>query len=252
MKKLPDFKFEEPLWSDGFAIIGIDEVGRGAFAGPVAVGGVVFNPSMNNEQLTKILNLGINDSKKLTAKKREILAAIIKDECLAYSIAFIDVSIINDIGIGKATFLAMENVVKDISSHLRSNNKEFGITNYELGVKKRKSYLVNNENGNGSPIRSGMTKEDGLFALIDAFEIPGLDIPQKGIVYGDSLSISIAAASIIAKVERDKLMEELGFEFPQYGFEKHKGYGTLVHRNALKQFGSCPHHRTDYIKNSLQ
>ena len=210
MKKFPDFAFETPYWNNGFTVIGIDEVGRGAFAGSLCVGGVVFDPGLNSKQLNYLLSLGINDSKKLSPKKRESLSKIIKKECLHYSISFIDVSTINKVGIGKATFMAMEEVVNSIS------NKQ----------KTKKSFL-----------------------LIDAYEIPGFSKDmQKGIVHGDSLSISIAAASIIAKVARDKLMTELGLKNPQYGWDHNKGYGTLEHREAIKNAGMTPHHRLDFCQ----
>lgn len=209
--KLPDFKFEEPLWKDGFTVIGIDEVGRGAFAGPVAVGGVVFDPSLNSAKKEYLLSLGIADSKKLTPKKRESLSEIIKKECSEFSVCFIDVPIINEVGIGKATFMAMENVAREL----------FG-------------------------------KTQNPFLLIDAFEIPNISKnKQKGIIYGDNLSISIAAASIIAKVTRDKLMEDLSLKFPQYGFDKHKGYGTAFHRNAIREYGVSKNHRLEFCKKTL-
>ncbi len=207
--KLPDFQFENDLWKKGLTVIGIDEVGRGAFAGPVGVGGVVFdaNQSLKNKQY--LLSIGINDSKKLTAKKRESLAAIIKQNCLMYHISFIDVSIINKIGIGKATFLGMDKVAK------------------ALFRKTKNPYL-----------------------LIDGFEIPQVrNDQQKGIIRGDSLSISIAAASIIAKVARDKLMRELSVEYSNYGWDKNKGYGTLFHRRAISEVGLTDLHRVDFCKN---
>ena len=213
MKKFPDFAFETPYWNNGFTVIGIDEVGRGAFAGPLTVAGVVFNPDLSLKDKKYLLSLGINDSKKLTPKKRENLAKIIKKEYLHYSISFIDVSIINKVGIGKATILGMEEVVNSI------NNKQ----------KTRKSFL-----------------------LIDAYEIPGVSKDmQKGIIRGDNLSISIASASIIAKVERDKLMVELSIKNSQYGWEHNKGYGTLKHREAIKKAGMTPHHRLDFCQKTL-
>lgn len=213
-KTFPDFTLETPYWQKGFIVIGIDEVGRGAFAGPLCVGGVVFSPSLNSQKLNYLLSLGINDSKKLSSKKRENLAKIIKKECLHYSISFIDVSTINKIGIGKATFLGMEQVANSI------NNKQ----------KTKKSFL-----------------------LIDAYEIPGISKGiQKGITYGDSLSLSIASASIIAKVERDKLMVQLGLKNPQYGWDKNKGYGTLKHREAIKKEGATSLHRVDFCRKVVQ
>lgn len=205
---LPDFTLETPYWRKGFTVIGIDEVGRGAFAGPLCVGGVVFSPSLNSQKQNYLLSLGINDSKKLSPKKRETLAKIIKEECMHYSISFINVSTINKVGIGKATFLGMENIVKEL-----------------------------------------FAKTKNPFLLVDAFEIPGVSKNiQKGIIRGDSLSISIASASIIAKVERDKLMVQLGLKNPQYGWDKNKGYGTLKHREAIQKAGMTYFHRLDFCR----
>lgn len=204
----PDFSFEEPLWKKGFSVIGIDEVGRGAFAGPVGVGGVVFSPNLSSKEKKFLLSLGINDSKKLSKKKREELSVVIKDLAACYSISFVPVEIINDIGVGKATFLGMNNVFAMLKKHIQN------------------PYL-----------------------LIDAFEIPNLskDI-QKGIIRGDSLSISIAAASIIAKVERDRLMEKLSGKFPSYMWESNKGYGTLKHRMVISELGLSSQHRVEFCR----
>ncbi len=209
---LPNFSFEEPLWNDKYTVVGIDEVGRGAFAGPVGIGGVVFPPNLSDLEKQKLLSLGINDSKKLSPEKREYLAEIIKEKCFSYNISFINVETINRIGIGKAAYMGMREVAKSINYKLRTTN---------------------------------------LYLLIDAFEIPGLNIPQKGIIHGDTLSISIAAASIIAKVERDLLMDKLGIDFPEYGFQANKGYGTVKHRQAISRFGVSTNHRTDFCKKTV-
>lgn len=216
----PDFKFETPLWDRGYSVIGIDEVGRGAFAGPVGVGGVMFPNKLNSKEKEHLISLGINDSKKLSPKKRIELSEVLKQLCI-YEIVLIDVPTINEIGIGKATFLGMRRVAESLSSRIT-----------------------------GSRVKPGMTG-GGVCILVDGFEIPDLQTLQKGIVRGDSLSISIAAASILAKVERDRLMEELSLKTFFYGFEKNKGYGTLFHRNAIKEFGSTPHHRTDFIQSYI-
>lgn len=213
----PDFSFEKRLIDDGYMPVGIDEVGRGAFAGPVGVGGVVFDPKLTKKDKEYLLSLGINDSKKLSPKKREYLAEIIKEKCLSYNISFINVETINKIGIGKATYMGMQQV---------ANNLKFKISNLKL-------------------------KTQELFVLVDGFEIPALKIAQKGLVRGDSLSISIAAASIIAKVERDLLMDKLGADFPEYGFQAHKGYGTVKHRQAITSFGVSNNHRTDFCKKTV-
>ena len=201
MKTLPDFKFEIPLWEKGYNALGIDEAGRGAFAGPLSVGGAIFDSKIARE----LLNFGINDSKLLTPKKRESLYLEIKKHAIFSHVEFIDLTVINEIGIGKATFLGMKNI-------------------YDRAEK-----ILGN-----------------TFCLIDAFKIPEV-INQNAVIHGDRVSVSIAAASILAKVERDNLMSKLGKKYPEYGFEVHKGYGTLLHRNALKSFGASIHHRTQFI-----
>ncbi len=222
MKSFPDFKFEKIYWDRGFDVVGIDEVGRGAFAGPVTVAGVMFDSGLNN----KLLSLGINDSKKLTPKKREYLSSKIKELADKFYVSFIDVLTINKIGIGKATFLGMKEVYEKIYSQFVSKNIDPGPA-------------------------SQMTKEKKLFALIDAFEIPNVSFFQKGIIRGDSLSVSIAAASIIAKVARDSLMTELSKDFPLYAFEKHKGYGTALHRSLIQKNGLSSLHRLEFCRKTL-
>lgn len=208
---LPNFYHEESLWQKGYAVLGIDEVGRGAFAGPVGIGGVVFPINMTASEKEHLLTLGINDSKKLTPLKREKLNTAIQELCLASVVSFIDVATINTHGIGKATFMGMQEVSKSIQEK-----------------------LINHK----------------VFHLVDAFVIP--EIPhevQLGIVRGDSISISIAAASIVAKYARDTLMDELGKVHPLYGLEKHKGYGTKIHRDALSLHGLTSIHRVDFCHN---
>lgn len=201
MRTLPDFTHETSVWNKGFEVLGIDEAGRGAFAGPLSVGGVIFS----SNSLEKLLKLGINDSKLLTHKKRESLYKEIKDNAIFSNVEFIDLETINSIGIGKATLLGMQNLYKKAL-------KEVG----------------------------------NIFCIVDAFKIPEVK-DQKALIHGDRLSVSIAAASIIAKVERDRLMQNLGKAFPNYGFEINKGYGTLLHRKAIKDFGPSIYHRTQFI-----
>jgi ribonuclease HII len=207
VNKFPDFSFEKKLWQKEFTVIGIDEVGRGAFAGPVTVGGVVFNPKLSKKETEYILSLKIHDSKKLTPKKREILSTLIKENAIFYDLSFIDIDVINEIGISKATFLGMQKVINNLSKK---------ITN--------------------------------PYVLVDAFNIPNMNLPQKGIIHGDSLSVSIAAASIIAKVTRDSLMQSLSLNFEKYGWGENKGYGTLKHRRAIAEFGLSKHHRIDFCR----
>ena len=216
MKTFPSLSYEIDLWQKGFVVIGIDEVGRGAFAGPLFVGGVVFKPTTVGKQITKLLSYGINDSKKVTPQRRKVLSEIIHKECLTSHISSISVAQINRVGIGKATFTAMRDVVKNLREKLSSEK---------------------------------------TFVLVDGFYIKylrniGLK-NQQGIVGGDGISLSIAAASIIAKVARDNHMENLSAKFPSYKWEENKGYGTLKHRIALKQNGATPLHRKDFIENFI-
>ena len=176
----------------------IDEAGRGPLAGPVVCACVIM-PFEDD----KIIE-GINDSKKLTEKKRGELEILIKERAIAYSVVEIDEKVIDEINILNATKLGMKkaleslNIVPDI-------------------------------------------------VLIDAVKI-NTEIKQENIIKGDSLSYNIAAASILAKVHRDRLMLELDKKYPEYAFAKHKGYGTALHIECLKKFGKCPIHRESFIK----
>ncbi len=188
----PTLKFEEKLWREGKKLIaGVDEVGRGAFAGPVVVGAVIFFPDSK-------IPAGIADSKLLTAKKRQDLESKIKKWALGWAVAEISVEVINRVGIGKATQMAFVNAVSEL--------------------KPKPEHI-----------------------LIDGFFIQCLDKNiQTAIIDGDKLSISIAAASILAKVYRDQLMERQDASYSGYGFGKHKGYGTKFHREMIKKRGLCP------------
>jgi ribonuclease HII len=181
-------------------IAGIDEAGRGALAGPVVAAAVILPRSNNIETL---LN-GVNDSKQLSAKKREILFDLILEQALAYGIGQQPASVIDEIGIMPANKLAMQTAVSQLT-----------------------------------PAPD--------FLLIDGrIRLPQLNIRQKAIIRGDSQSLSIAAASILAKVTRDRLMIALNHRFPQYGFAQHKGYGTQQHREAIAHYGPCPQHRYSF------
>lgn len=188
---------ENLLWKQGYSLIcGLDEVGRGSFAGSVVVGAVIFSPKI-------ILPKDIADSKLLTPKKREELSKEIKEIALEWKIAEISVEIINQVGIGKATGQAFKKAVDSLKAW--------------------------------------------DYCLIDAFYINGLDkSKQKPVKNGDKLCASISAASIIAKVYRDDLMVKLHVQRPEYGFDKHKGYGTKDHCEAIKKYGLCKLHRTSF------
>ena len=185
----------------GGLICGVDEAGRGPLAGPVYAAAVILSPEYPI--------IGLNDSKKLSEKKREELYDIILEEAVAYSIASASVEEIETYNILGATYLAMSRAVAGLST---------------------------------TP----------ALALIDGNRIPpSLAVPAKTVVKGDALSESIAAASILAKVSRDRVLKELDTQYPQYGFAVHKGYGTAAHTAALRQFGPCPEHRPSFLRKIL-
>ena len=193
--------YENEALSKGYHIVcGVDEAGRGPLAGPVYAAAVILPKGYVIE--------GVNDSKKLTEKKREVLFDKIIAECEDYCIATASEQEIDDINILNATFLAMRRAVE--------------------GLK---------------------VKPD--LALIDGNKEPGLDIDQQTIVKGDAKSATIAAASILAKVARDRYMLEMADKYPQYQFEKHKGYGTKLHYEALDEFGPSEIHRMTFLKKWL-
>lgn len=179
-------------------ICGIDEVGRGPLAGPVVAGAVILPPD------SQILYL--NDSKKLSAKKREMLYDVIMEEAVAVGIGYVGPARIDEINILQATYEAMREAVSKLTV--------------------QPSILLN-----------------------DAVTIPQVTIPQVPIIKGDAKSVSIAAASIVAKVTRDRLMVEYDSMMPQYSFASNKGYGSAAHIAALKEYGPCPIHRRTFIKN---
>lgn len=194
-------EFENTAYEKGYtSVCGVDEAGRGPLAGPVCAAAVILKKGM-------IID-GVNDSKKLTEKKREKLFDVIKSEAVAYSIGWASVEEIEQMNILNASMLAMQRAV------------------------------------GGLPIAPD-------FALIDGNRTPELNVPCEAIVKGDAKSMSVAAASILAKVSRDRLMLEYAKEYPQYHFEKHKGYGTKVHNEAILEYGTCPIHRMSFLKKLL-
>ena len=199
----PTLDIEVKLWNSGYNYIcGLDEVGRGCFAGPVVCGAVVFPKNCT-------LIEGVADSKLLKSKQREKLAEKIKKCASDWSVAKISVSTINKIGIGKATQMAFRKALRNCS-----------------------------------------VQAD--FVLIDAFCIKHLNRKrQKAVKNGDTICASIAAASIIAKVYRDKLMNDLSKKYPEYGFEKHKGYGTKQHQEAIRKLGLSKIHRKSFDLNKF-
>jgi len=196
-------KMEEELYEKGIKLIGgIDEAGRGPLAGPVVVACAVMPQDSMIE--------GVNDSKKISEKKREKLYEEIVENAISYEVGIIDQNTIDDINILNATKLGLTTAVKS------------------LNVKPE-------------------------IILVDALtNIDTCGIPYQSIVKGDAKCYSIACASIIAKVTRDRIMRQWDEIFPQYGFEKHKGYGTAAHMQAIREYGLCPLHRHSFVKNILK
>lgn len=199
---MPDFLIEKEVGSKGFKYVcGVDEAGRGPLAGPVCAAAVILPID------TEIK--GLNDSKKLSEKKREELFPVIKEKAIGYSIAFASVEEIEEHNILNATYLAMNRAIE----------------------------------GLGIPAD---------FALIDGNRVPtGIKVPCQTVVKGDSKSMSVAAASVLAKVTRDRLMLEIDKAYPQYNFKKHKGYGTKEHTDLILQYGVSPVHRPSFLKKLL-
>ena len=199
---MPDFSYENEAYENGYKFVcGVDEAGRGPLAGPVCAAAVILPENCEIE--------GLNDSKKLSEKKRELLFDIIKEKAVAYSIAYGTLEEIEHYNILEATYIAMNRAIDGLSQ-----------------------------------------KAD--FALIDGNRVPkGIKIPSATVIKGDSKSCSIAAASILAKVTRDRLMLEYDKKYPEYLFAQHKGYGTKAHYEAIARHGVCEIHRLSFLKNVL-
>ena len=196
-----DYSIENEYREKGFNIIcGVDEAGRGPLAGPVYAAAVILPSDCVIE--------GLNDSKKLTEKKREALFDGIKEKALAYGIASADEKEIDEINILNATFLAMKRAIASLS------------------------------------VRPDL-------ALIDGNQKPHTDIEEVTVIKGDAKSMSIAAASVLAKVSRDRFMLEMAEKYPQYEFARHKGYGTKLHYEKIAQYGVCDIHRRTFLKKIL-
>ncbi len=189
---------EQGFYDKGITLVcGVDEAGRGPLAGPVCAAAVILPVNADIP--------GLNDSKKLSDKKRRELFPIIQEKAIAYGIAFADEKEIDEINILQATFLAMERAVSQLS-----------------------------------------VQPDHI--LIDGNRNKDFGVPSSTVVHGDSLSASIAAASVLAKVTRDNVMLEMAKQYPEYGFEIHKGYGTRAHYDALQCSGPCAIHRMTFLK----
>ena len=189
IKISPTFEYEKALLANGYrAIVGVDEAGCGALAGPVVAGAVILTIDSEFE--------GLRDSKLMTEKAREAMFPLVQEQSVAWAAGIVSADEIFKIGIRPATYLAMRRAIE-------------GIENVD-------------------------------YALVDAWTIPEIQIPQQGVIKGDTKIMSIAAASVIAKVTRDRIMREAHEQYPQYEFTTHKGYGTKVHRDAIKEHGACP------------
>lgn len=205
-------KIEEELYNQKElnTIAGIDEAGRGPLAGPVVVACALMPKNSIIE--------GVNDSKKISEKKRELLYEQITNEAISFGVGIVNQKEIDEINILQATKKGLTEAIKDMEQKLALKP--------ELGIVKPDAILVD-----------ALTKID-----TDG-------IPYKSIIHGDAVSYSIACASIIAKVTRDRIMRQWDEVYPQYGFAKHKGYGTAMHIKAIKEYGPCPLHRNSFIKN---
>ena len=192
------WEIEHSFFDKGVQLIcGVDEAGRGPLAGPVCAAAVILPKDLKIE--------GLNDSKKLTDKRRRELFPVICEKAVAYGIALVDEKTIDEINILQATYLAMEKAIGQLA----------------------------------------VTPD---LALVDGNRAKDFGVPVVTVVKGDSRSASIAAASVLAKVTRDDFMDKMAEEYPQYGFEVHKGYGTKRHYEALREYGASPIHRMTFLK----
>ena len=189
---------ENEIYAEGFSLIcGVDEAGRGPLAGPVCAAAVILPRALEID--------GLNDSKKLTEKKREALYDPIREQAIAYGIAFATVEEIEELNILNATFLAMNRAIEQLN-----------------------------------PVPE--------LTLIDGNRSTGIRFPSRCVVKGDAKCADIAAASVLAKVTRDRYMLEMAGKYPEYHFEQHKGYGTKLHYDALREYGPSPIHRMSFLK----
>ncbi|MBR4172807.1 MAG: ribonuclease HII [Clostridia bacterium] len=195
-------EIEKRLYNEGYRLVaGVDEAGRGPLAGPVYAAAVILPADVRLD--------GINDSKKLSPKKRDELFDEIIEKAVSYAVFSVDEKKIDEINILRATHMAMNGAVESLS--------------------KKPDYVI-----------------------IDGNSISGMTLPHETVVKGDAKSISIAAASILAKVSRDRYITEMAEKYPEHGFEKHKGYGTKEHIDAILKYGVSPIHRKTFLKNILE
>lgn len=218
-------KPEAELHAQGYKFIaGVDEVGRGPLAGPVVTAAVVLPEDFDV--------LGVDDSKKLSEKRREELYDKIIQGCVAYGIGMSDHQVIDDINILNATKEAMKQAIAECEIMLGEALADGG------------------EQGEFERGQADFAKPRKLdYVLFDAVKIEDLDVPQQAIIKGDAKVLAIAAASIVAKVTRDRMMVEYASKYPWYAFESNKGYGTAAHYEGIREHGTCPIHRMSFLKN---
>lgn len=201
---MPDLTIEAALYAEGYtAVCGVDEAGRGPLCGPVVAAACILPPDPKLP--------GLNDSKKLTPRRREQLFDLIRERAVAYCVAEASVEEIDRLNILEADLLAMRRAIAGLHTP------------------------------DGQPVRAD-------FALIDGNIARDFPIPARAVIKGDATSLSIAAASVLAKVTRDRICVELDKQYPQYGIAKHKGYGTAAHMAALRQYGASPIHRRKFVR----
>jgi len=204
----PTLAAEKTLWDLGYSCVaGIDEAGRGAWAGPVVAAAVILPPN----QSVQAELIGVRDSKQMTARDREHWAGKIKETAVGWSTGLASNREIDRLGILPATRLAMHRAMEGLTNSLEH-------------------------------------------LLLDAVRLPGLNIPQTAFIKGDTMVLSISCASVLAKTSRDAMMVQMDLVHPGYGFARHKGYGTALHRQALVENGTCPEHRFSYkpVKSFVQ
>lgn len=201
---MPDLTIEAALYAEGYtAVCGVDEAGRGPLCGPVVAAACILPPDPKLP--------GLNDSKKLTPRRREQLFDLIRERAVAYCVAEASVEEIDRLNILEADLLAMRRAIAGLHTP------------------------------DGQPVLAD-------FALIDGNIARDFPIPARAVIKGDATSLSIAAASVLAKVTRDRICVELDKQYPQYGIAKHKGYGTAAHMAALRQYGASPIHRRKFVR----
>ena len=209
----PTLTEEEKLWRRGYAVAGVDEVGMGPLAGPVIAVAVMIRATSAKE-IEDIMALGIRDSKMLSEKKREsIFEALTTHELVVWGQGSVDEKMVDEINVLQSGLRAMQEAV----THLCAQKKN--------------------------------AEDERLFLCVDGTRIvPNIVADQKAIIKGDAKVLSIACASVIAKVLRDRMMNDYAKQYPEYGFEKHKGYGTKMHMENIIKYGLCPIHRRSFLK----